>query len=88
MLNVIFIFQVQDGEQQRFEYQTEVFEGAVVPIKEINARGDELNRERFPEEELAKGFYWDESMERAGRYYKYVVISDAKSFKIIQGIMD
>jgi hypothetical protein len=85
-MNIIFIFTVQDGEAQRNEYQTEVMPDNSTKA-EIDARGDELNRENFPSEELAKGFFWDSSWQTAGCYTKYVELPDTDSYKIIQGII-
>lgn len=85
-MNIIFVFTVRDGMNLRNWFETEVMPESSTK-SEIDARGDEINRDSYPDDELADGFYWDSSMETAGCYSRYVEIRDEDSYKIIQGII-
>ena len=86
-MNILFIIKVQDGENQRYEYQCETLRGDDVHKSAINTRGEEINRERFTGDLLSGNCYWDEYSEIAGEYSDYKVIPCNESFEIMKSII-
>jgi len=85
-MNIIYIFKIQDGERQRKEYQYETLPDTATK-EDINAKGEELNRENFSGEQLSGDFYWDRWGEIAGSYYTHKIIPCDESFRVIQEIL-
>lgn len=84
-MNIVYTFQIQDGERQRYEYRTEKLVDTATQT-EINAKGEELLREEYTGD--ADGdWYWCSYYETMGRYYSYKVIPCDESFEKIKQIL-
>ncbi len=83
MKNLVVTLLIQDGENQRNEYITEVIEDTA----DADKRGEEILHENFTSEELANGFYWDSSWEKAGSLYAVHIIENDETFKAIRNII-
>jgi hypothetical protein len=84
-MNLIYIIQVQDGSDKRYEYQAVKLPDTATKV-EIDARGEQVTKELFTGEQDGE-WYWDSYGVIAGRYYSYKVIPCDVSFGVIEGIL-
>lgn len=85
-MNLIYTFKIQDGDNERYEYQYEALPDDATH-EEINARGEELIKELYTGDEMSDGWYWDDSMYNAGSYYSHKIIKCDECFEIIRSII-
>lgn len=82
---IVYTLQIQDGEQQRYEYRSmEIPENSTK--EEINKFGEEIIEEEYTGEEEGE-WRWCSSMETMGRYYSYNVIPNKESYDLINRII-